>query len=102
MAMADAYNNKGKASFFGHDKGLKSYIKFESKLKEALIALTMDGIVSRSSSSEEYREALITVTARWFEIFPNWNDANAFAYEKFVSNPADARQLIASLVGLRH
>jgi hypothetical protein len=102
MAMADAHNNKGKASFFGHDKGLKSYIKFESKLKDALIALTMDGIVARAGSSEEYREALIAVTATWFEIFPNWNDAQAFAYEKFVSNAAEARQLIASLVGLKH
>ena len=101
MAMADAHNNKGKASFFGHDKGLKSYIKFESKLKDALIALTMDGLVTRSNSAEEFREALIFVTATWFEIFPNWNDANTFAHEKFISNPAEARLLIASLVGLR-
>lgn len=101
MAMADAHNNKGKASFLGCDKGLKSYIKFESKLKDALIALTLDGIVSRTSSSEEYREALLAVTATWFEIFPNWNDAEVFAYEKFMSNPTEARHLIASLVGLR-
>lgn len=32
MAMADSYNNRGKTSFFGHDKGLKSYLKFEEKL----------------------------------------------------------------------
>ena len=25
MAMADVYNHRGKRSFFGHDKGLKSY-----------------------------------------------------------------------------
>lgn len=100
MAMADAHNNKGKASFFGHDKGLKSYIKFESKLKDALIALTLDGIVARNSSSEEYREALLAVMATWFEIFPNWNDAEVFAYGKFMSNPAEARNLIASMVGL--
>jgi hypothetical protein len=101
MAMADAQNNKGKATFFGNDKGLKSYIKFESKLKDALIALTLDGIVARTSSSEEYREALLAVMATWFEIFPNWNDAQLFAYGKFMSNPVEARNLIASLVGLR-
>ena len=46
MAMADAHNNQGKTNFFGHDKGLKSYMKFEEKLKGALLAMTMDGTAS--------------------------------------------------------
>ena len=40
MAMADAHNNQGKTNFFGQDKGLKSYMKFEEKLKGALLAMT--------------------------------------------------------------
>jgi hypothetical protein len=48
MAMADAYKNRGKTSFFGYDKGLKSYLKFEEKLKNALLAMTLDGLVSRT------------------------------------------------------
>ena len=63
MAMADAYNNRGKTSFFGNDKGLKSYIKFEEKLKGALFALTMDGLVNRFDPAEKYRDTLLTVVA---------------------------------------
>ena len=36
MAMADVYNHRGKRSFFGHDKGLKSYEKFHKRLKELI------------------------------------------------------------------
>jgi hypothetical protein len=101
MAMADAHNNKGKTNFFGNDKGLKSYMKFEEKLKDALIAMTMDGLVNRFDTSEKLREKLLTVITAWFEIFPNWPDAQLFAYEKFMTNPASAKQLISSLLGLQ-
>lgn len=101
MAMADAHNNKGKTSFFGNDKGLKSYIKFEEKLKNTLFALTLDGLVNRFDASEKYREVLLAVVATWFEIFPNWPDAATFAWEKLGANPEEARKLIASLAGLQ-
>lgn len=99
MAMADAYNNRGKTSFFGHDKGLKSYLKFEEKLKNALIAMTLDGLVQRFDSSEKFLDALLLVVDAWFQIFPNWPDAQAFAHEKLIANPMDARRLISSLIG---
>ena len=101
MAMADAHNNRGKTSFFGNDKGLKSYMKFEEKLKGALFALTMDGLLNRFDTSEKYRETLLTVVAAWFEIFPNWPDAESFAWEKLQSNPVEARRLISSLASLQ-
>jgi hypothetical protein len=101
MAMADAYNNRGKTSFFGNDKGLKSYIKFEEKLKGVLIALTMDGLVDRFETSEKFHSVLLQVISTWFEIFPNWPDAQAFAYEKLLASPDSARKLIASLANLR-
>jgi len=101
MAMADAHNSKGKTSFFGHDKGLKSHMKFESKLKDALIALTMDGLVGRFDPSESFRETLVSVFAAWVEVFPNWPDSIVFFHEKLMANPADARKLIQSLIGLQ-
>ena len=100
MAMADAHNNQGKTSFFGNDKGLKSYVKFEEKLKNALFALTMDGLVNRFDASEKFREALLTIGAAWFQIFPNWTDAEAFAYEKLISDEQGSKKLICSLLGL--
>ena len=101
MAMADAYNNRGKTSFFGHDKGLKSYLKFEEKLKNALLAMTLDGFVNRTDSASQYLKAILLVLDAWQQIFPNWPDAEAFAYEKFRANEQEARKLISSLVGVR-
>ncbi len=101
MAMADAFNNRGKTSFFGHDKGLKSYLKFEEKLKNALLAMVMDGLLKRSDSAATYLEKLLLVIDAWEAIFPNWPDAHAFAYEKLRSNPSEARKLITNLIGVK-
>jgi len=99
MAMADAHNNQGKTSFFGHDKGLKSYIKFEEKLKGTLLAMTMDGIASRAQTADEFRETLQEVVEAWFQIFPNWPDAQTFARQKIFSDKAAGNQLIRALIG---
>ena len=100
MAMADAYNNRGKTSLFGHDRGLKSYKKYEEKLKDTLIALSMDGVISRFSDAGEYRQMLVQILMAWFEIFPNWPDAAAFAVEQ-MKNEDEAKQLISMLIGVR-
>jgi hypothetical protein len=101
MAMADAHNNHGKTTFFGNDKGLKSYVKFEEKLKNTLLAMTMDGLVSRTATANEFRETLQEVVDAWFEIFPNWPDAQAFSLDKIFNNSKAGNQLISSLIGVR-
>ena len=101
MAMADAHNNQGKKTFFGNDKEIKSHIKFEEKLKNSLLALTMDGLVARHASATDFRDTLLTVLAAWFEIFPNWPDAYAYANTMLISNKRDACQLISVLIGVK-
>ena len=101
MAMADAHNNQGKTSFFGHDKGLKSYMKFEEKLKGALIAMTMDGIATRAQPADEFRETLQEVVEAWFQIFPNWPDAQTFAIQKIFRDKNAGNQLIRMLIGVK-
>lgn len=101
MAMADAYNNRGKKTFFGNDKGLKSYLKFEEKLKNALLAMALDGFVNRIDSAKKYLEAILLVLDAWQQIFPNWPDAEAFAHEKLRANELEAKKLISSLIGVR-
>jgi hypothetical protein len=101
MAMADAHNNHGKTTFFGNDKGLKSYVKFEEKLKNALLAMTMDGLVYRTATANEFRETLKEVVDAWFAIFPNWPDAQAFSSDKIFNNSKAGNQLISSLIGVR-
>lgn len=101
MAMADAYNNHGKTSFFGYDKGLKSYLKFEEKLKNTLLAMTLDGLVSRTDTSKKYLEGLLLVLDAWHQTFPNWPDAESFVREKFRSNENEAKKLITLLIGVK-
>ncbi len=100
MAMADAYNNRGKTSFFGYDKGLKSYKKYEEKFKDVLISMSMDGVISRSASAAEYRQEFVHILMTWFEIFPNWPDAAAFAVEQ-MKNENEAKKLINILIGVK-
>jgi hypothetical protein len=101
MAMADAHNSKGKKTLFGNDKGLKNYLKFEEKLKNTLLAMTLDGLLSRSDTAEKFLEKLLEIILVWQEIFPNWPDAEAFAYEKLQSNTIEAKRLITLLIGVR-
>lgn len=101
MAMADAHNNQGKKNFFGNDKGLKSYIKFEEKLKGVLFAMVLDGIMSREQSANDFRESLESIVIAWFGIFPNWPDAKIFAAVKIFANPQAGNQLIRSLIGVK-
>ena len=101
MAMADAHNNQGKTSFFGQDKGLKSHMKFEEKLKGALLAMTMDGIASRAQPADEFRKTLQEVVEAWFQIFPNWPDAQTFAIQKIFGDKNTGNQLIRMLIGVK-
>ena len=101
MAMADAHNNQGKTNFFGQDKGLKSYMKFEEKLKGALIAMTMDGLMSRAQPADEFRKTLQEVVEAWFQIFPNWPDAQTFAIQKIFRDKNAGNQLIRMLIGVK-
>ena len=101
MAMADAFNNRGKTTFFGNDKGLKSYLKFEEKLKNALMAMVLDGFVSRTDPAATYLEKMLLVIDAWENIFPNWPDAHAFANEKLRADSAEARRLISALIGVK-
>ncbi len=101
MAMADAHNNKGKKTIFGHDKGLKSYQKFEDKLRDTLFAMTIDGLVSRTDLAKDYQERLILVIDAWKQIFPNWPDAYSFAHEKLISNKSEACILISMVSGAK-
>lgn len=99
MAMADAYNSRGKKTLFGHDRGLKHYKRFEECLKDTLLAMAMDGLVKRTTSAQEYRSSLGAVINTWAEIFPTWPDAYAFARET-LGNEKEGERLIKIVLGV--
>jgi hypothetical protein len=99
MAMEAAEKNKGKTSWLGHDKGLKSYQEFEVKLKDALLAMALDDLVERHAPAEEYLKQLCSSLYYWSNYYPNWPKAYTFATEKFFFDKEGAKKLIHHLIG---
>jgi hypothetical protein len=83
MAMADYSNNRHKRTFFGRDRGLAALKKFESALRDTLLAMVIDGKLARDAAPEDCVHKLALSLARWAEAFPNWQDAYTFAEEYF-------------------
>ena len=94
MSMADFANSRGKKSFFGRDKGLVAYRKFEDKLKDAILAMVLDGVIERNATPSRARTTLIEAIGLFAAAFPNWQDAYAFANEFLVDSAAVAEDRI--------
>jgi hypothetical protein len=63
--------------------------------------MTMDGIASRAQPADAFRETLQQVVEAWFQIFPNWPDAQTFAIQKIFADTHAGNQLIRSLIGVK-
>ena len=98
MAMADFAKSRGKRSFFGHDKSLGAYRKFEDKLQDTILALEIDGVINRRSGARAVIGALIEALNQFAERYPNWQDAYAFAYEFLVVEDSVAEARIHSFL----
>lgn len=98
MAMADYQSNRGKKTIFGKDKGLDSYKKFESVLRDTLLAMVVDGTVERNVKARECRETLTEMIAAFAQVFPNWQDAYSFAADYFVKNADVAEDRIREML----
>ena len=99
MAMAKFQKNKGKKTLFGKDKGREAWEAFEQELKKTMTSMFMDGIVERSASPDDYREALVRCIEAFAAVYPNWKDAYGFAEEFLVSNENKANDVIKALRG---
>lgn len=98
MAMAEVANNAGKKTFFGRDKGQKSYTKFLEKLRATLHSMVLDGLISESDSEQNVLAQLESSLRLFQDGFPNWQDAYEFA-AWFLSekNEANATAVISRL-----
>jgi hypothetical protein len=94
MAMADFNHNREKKSFFGRDKGLAAYKKFEEKFRDTLLAMVLDGIVERDAAPSLVRKTLVEAIEVFAAAFPNWQDAYAYANEFLVESAAVAEDRI--------
>ena len=98
MAMAAYQKNRGKKTIFGKDKGLDSYKKFESVLRDTMLAMVVDGAVESNVKAKECRETLTEMIAAFAEVFPNWQDAYSFGNEYFIKNAATAEDRIRDML----
>ena len=79
MAAADAYNNAGKKSFFGKDKGQESFEKFMKILaNEVAYTLAQDMQVKNPRDFNEVLSAMMTAKSAFQEAYPNWQEAYQF------------------------
>nr|NJM04724.1 hypothetical protein [Desulfobacula sp.] len=98
MSMADFAKNKGRISFFGKDKGLAAYKKFESKLRDTILSMVMDGIIKRDTEAYEVRLKLLSAIDLFKNAFPNWQDAYVFANEFLGTTAGDAEDRIQKIM----
>ena len=89
LSMAKYQKNRDKKSFLGRDKGLESYKKFEASLKDTILAMVLDGIVTRNVDAKKCCEELVSVIVAFSEVFPNWQDAYSYASEYFTDTNGD-------------
>jgi hypothetical protein len=99
MAMADCLHNAGKKTWLGQDKGLVAFKQFEISLHDTLMAMVMDGVLSRGSRPSQCRQQLLSAVEAFAEAFPNWQDAYSFAYEYFINAQAEADRHIQAIFG---
>ncbi|WP_027179467.1 hypothetical protein [Maridesulfovibrio bastinii] len=98
MAMEDYCKAKNKRIFWGKDKGLKAYQKFEKCLKDTLDSMIIDGCISHSTEISECRDNILQLIKIFSQCFPNWHKAYNFAYEYFYINSEIAESHIANLL----
>ena len=96
MSMADFVHSRGKKSFFGKDKGLAAYKKFEDKFRLTLFAMVLDGVIERNAVPSRTRAELIKAIELFAATIPNWQEAYAFAKEFLVDSAAVAEDRIQS------
>lgn len=72
MAAEKAFDDYGKRSIFGKDKGKEAEQKFTAALIHAILALERIGKISDSKNAEESFTALQNAITLIRETYPNW------------------------------
>jgi len=86
ITMSDCNKNKGKKSFFGRDKEQEAYVKFEKQMKEVILAMIYDKVITFPYIAKECRSRLIDMIAEFESVFPNWQDAYVFAAQYLIES----------------
>ncbi len=85
MAAEQAFDNFGKRSLFGKDKGKEAQGKFESAVVDAVLALERVGIIKNAKDAEQSFAALSTAMSLVRKAFPNWPRAYRY-WDTFCSD----------------
>ena len=98
MAMQDYEKKKGKKTFFGRDKGLDAFYKFEKSLHDLLFSMIMDGIITRNEDASACHEKLVDLQISFWDAFSGWEHAKNFFYNYFIVNKNESIERIASIL----
>lgn len=87
LAMDYASRNIGKRSWYGADKGKEAYRKIGAGLRDTVIALHAEGLVTTETPGEQVLEKLVAMLKLFEQAYPNWPAAYAFSGEFFKEEP---------------
>lgn len=79
MAMAKMLRDHNKKTLFGRDKGVIAYRDFQERLRDTLIAMSLDGALRPSTSDDEAASLVLDQIRQFSVAHPNWQDAYTFA-----------------------
>lgn len=85
MAAEKAFDNYGKKSIFGKDKGEEAEQKFTAALILAILALERIGKIRDSKNAEEFFTALQSAMTLVRKSYPNWPRAYKY-WDSFISD----------------
>lgn len=91
-------NDRHKKTWLGRDKGVAALQNFEAKLRAALLAMVLDGILERTAGAGACYLAVVGEIEKFAEIYPNWTDAYAFGYEYFILDKSTATTRLGQLM----
>lgn len=100
MAMEDCVKNNGKKSWLGKDKGVDAAMKFKYQLSRAIVAMTLDGLISEATSNEDVCIMLEKMISQFEEAFPTWVTAYIFA-AAFLGDKATSAAAIGQARGIQ-
>lgn len=85
MAAERAFDDYGKTTIFGRDKGKDSESKFTAALIQAILALERIGKIRNSKNAEESFVVLQSAMSLIRQAYPNWPRAYKY-WDDFYSN----------------
>lgn len=94
LAFEYAAKNMGKHTWYGANKSPKAYRKLGAGMRDTVIAMLADSLISFDTPTDAVFEKLESVLNQFKQAYPNWPLAYSYAFRFFLLEPELARATI--------